>query len=528
MSSINPKENRDVIPSWRSYKRTAQLGELYAMGAKEIVLPVFPITPYIDAWKENKTTAFAGDLLSAAVLNGQTTNPEVIKAAQFVITQIDAPSIMLDIARPIISSKVSHNYTSNDPASEVIGEIEKKEEYSKKFIQVIKKENIRFPYNPIAYCELARCYISLGLQKKACEAMKIALHLAPYSRYVSRCAARLFVHLEEFELAHRVVVLNPAFRQDPWLIASEIAINSSMGRSSRFINVGKNLITSQNYSPFSCSELASAIGTLEMANGSRKKCLKFINQALIQPNDNSLAQAEWLAAENNDLQFTFHDYSSLKYKAEADTRYEYFRQNYDSAFRHSVDWVEDSPYDKASILFSSHIAYAFLKDYQSASRILNIGLIANPTETILLNNLAYVYALNGQIEEAERIVSRIPSLQYGASTDATICHTATNGLIQFRKGKIEEGRRLYLEAITKAKEYAIDRTLLNKAILNYLREELVAQTCSATDAIEILSKLDTEQDKEMSRLREDVVEEIKKHSSRTDIINPFKFDIDTL
>ena len=354
--------------------------------------------------------------------------------------------------------------------------------------------------------------------------MKIALHLAPYSRYVSRCAARLFVHLEEFDIAHRVVAHNPALRHDPWLMASEIAINSSMGRSSRFINVGKSLIASQNYSPFSCSELASAIGTLEMANGSRKKCLKFINQALIQPNDNSLAQAEWLASENNDLQFTFQDYSNLKYKAEAETRYEYFRKNYDAAFRHSVDWVHDSPYDKASVLFSSHIAYAFLKDYQSAARILNIGLVANPTETVLLNNLAYVNALNGQIEEAERAMSRIYSLASGSSSDAEICHTATNGLIQFRKGNIEEGRKLYLDAITRARESSTDKTLINKAILNYLREELVARSCSGTDVYEILAKLDTEQDKEMSRLRDDVLEEIQKQS-KTDIINPFKLDL---
>ena len=155
MSSINPKENRDVIPGWRSYMKTAQLGELYAMGAKEITLPIFPITPYIEAWAENKTTAFAGDLLSAAVLNGQTTLPEVIDAAQFVIAQSDTPRIVLEIARPIISSEVDNN-ASLDTTSKVIEKIEKKEEYSKKLIQIIKKENIRFPYNPIAYCELAR------------------------------------------------------------------------------------------------------------------------------------------------------------------------------------------------------------------------------------------------------------------------------------------------------------------------------------------------------------------------------------
>lgn len=526
MSSINPKESRDVIPNWRSYKKTARAGELYTKNSIEVSLPIFPISQYIADWDENKNIAFAGDLISAAILNGQMYLPEVIAAAQFLLNSDESPTLIKRLAQSIVSSKVETENPTNHSIVSILDNIEHKKNYIYNTIRILKNVNRNFPYNPIAYCELSRCYLSLGQYDKAVCAMKLALHLAPYSRYISRCAARLFIHINELDTAHSVVVKNPAFRQDPWLIASEIAINTSMGRNSRFVNIGKKIIASQNYNPFSCSELSSAIGTLEMANGSRKKCIKFINQALIQPNDNSLAQAEWLAGENRDLQFTFKDYSNLRFKSEADARFAYTCMKYGEAFKHAVDWLADSPYDKSSVLFSSHIAYGFLKDYESAAKILRIGLLANPNDSSILNNLAYVNALNGDINSAELFIERLSKSNVDISSDAEICHIATKGLLQFRKGNIDEGRKLYLEAIKSAKENAMDRTLINKAILNYLREELVAHTCYTSDVFDILSKLDTEQDKEMSRLRDDVIEEANKQSESS-IINPFKLDIPT-
>lgn len=527
MSSINPKENRDVIPNWRSYKKTAYAGELYTASSTQLTLPVFPLTQYIESWKENQSLAFAGDLISAAILNEQTTLPDVIRAAQYIINSEEAPHIIKDIATTIVSSKVSDEHITSSESSQIIREIEQRKAVTSETIKFIKKANKHFPYNPIAYCELSRCYLSLGQYDKAKDAIKIALHLAPYSRYISRCAARLFIQTDELDLAHSVIVKNPAFRQDPWLIASEIAINTSMGRNSKYVNIGKKIIASQKFSTFSCSELSSAIGTLEMANGSRKKCVEFINRALVQPNDNSLAQAEWLAGENRDLRFKFNNYSNLRFKSEADARCAYTFLNFVEAYKYAVLWLEDSPYDKSAILFSSHIAYCFLKDYEAAEKILKIGLVSNPNDNSMLNNLAYVNALNGNIPDAEKYYDRLSRNLFDVDSDAKICQIATNGLIQFRKGAIDIGRKLYHDAILLAKDSAKDRSLINKAILNYLREELVANACSVSDVMDLLSKIDTSQDKEMVRLSEDVIEEAKKRSKSL-VINPFKIDFNLL
>jgi tetratricopeptide (TPR) repeat protein len=335
------------------------------------------------------------------------------------------------------------------------------------------------------------------------------------------------MQIGDAEHAHYVLVKNPSIKSDPWLIASEIAINSSMKRYSRFINIGKSLIQSQNYSTYSCSELASAIGTLEMSSGNRKLCTKFMNHALLQPNDNSLAQAEWLSSQNKDLRLKYHDYSSLILKAEADARFAYAKREFAKSYNYSIHWLDDYPYDKGAIYFSSHIAYMFLKDYESAIKILRLGLEANPCDTTIINNLAYVYALNDDYLSAD-VLMKQSCMNSVTSQDSIICHTATRGLIEFRKGNIELGNKLYTKAIIDAKDIAKDRILAYKAILNYLRELLLARKISVTEAHDIIDKVTLEDNQEIEQLKRDVVSEINRNSMGPLPIPTSKMNLDWL
>ena len=189
-----------------------------------------------------------------------------------------------------------------------------------------------------------------------------------------------------------------------------------------------------------------------MQNGSRKSCLNFMNIALERPNDNSLAQAEWLLGENRDLSLCFGNYDYLKNKAEADSRYAYFKDDFKAALCSGIDWIADYPFDPNPIYFSAEMAYTFVKDYETAIDIINLGLRANSNDAGLLNNLAYCYALSGNLEEAESILDRVDIKSMSLSNETKICLIATRGLVEYRKGVIENGYYLYMQAITKAKE----------------------------------------------------------------------------
>jgi len=528
MSSISFKDKRNVLPNWRSYSKTARLGELFSVHKEKHPIPLFNLSKYIEAWEEQGTISYAGDLISAAMVNGQIRLPQVISAAKFILSHGEVPDPLRKLASVILVVPSSTDTNEVLSTSNILDGIVSKESATKELIRFIRQENALFPYNPIAYCELSRCYTLLGLGKKAVESMGVALHLAPQSRYISRCAARLFLQIGDIDRAHSIVTNNPALKSDPWLLASEIAINSTLGRNSRYAKYGLAVLSSDSLSPYCCSELASALGTLELANGGRKKSIKLLNKALIAPNDNSLAQAEWIVGEYKNLPLKFGDYSSLPLKSEADARFAFLTNNFEKSLIESVHWMEDLPYDKNPILFGSNIAHTFLKDYTTAARILKIGLIANPNDAILLNNLAYVMALGGDANEAIPIIENPAFNDASLPIDSIICHIATTGLINFRTGNIEHGRELYLEAINLAKEKGSDAHLINKAILNYLREEIIAKSCSLQDIQNILEKINPVNDKEMEQLKFDVIAEGENTNINSSLIKPFQLNIDNI
>ena len=341
--------------------------------------------------------------------------------------------------------------------------------------------------------------------------MDVAVHLAPKHRYICRSAARFYLHYGDEDKARYVIAHNPWVTKDPWLMASEIAINTLMGRSSKLIKKGKEIIHSNNLSPFSISELSSAIGSLEMINNNRKNCREMFRAALIRPNDNSLAQAKWLISEYEDLGFDFADYSYLTNKYEADSMSAYMLDEYEKALGTAVDWIEDMPFTRRPVQFAADMAYTYVKDFPTAIAVLEHGLKANPYDAVLLNNLAYAYALNDQpnkasqrIEEAKRLPSEF------RPADVRVCMKATEGLIEYRKGNLAEGEKHYKDAIQQATNELADKELAKKALLNYAREEIRSNPDFDTKLITMLDDIPDET-KEIKQLQKDVVKAAAEH-----------------
>ena len=335
--------------------------------------------------------------------------------------------------------------------------------------------------------------------------MKIAVHLAPGHRYVSRSAARFFLHTHDEERARHIIASNPALQHDPWLLASEIAINTLMNRTSRYIKKGAEMIASKNHTPFSISELSSAIGSIEMMNGNKKKCRSFFKTALENPNDNSLAQAQFLLSKNSDLSFEFGDNAILPNAFEAEAIMAYIADDYSQALVTSVDWIEDMPFTRRPVQFAANIAYSFLKDYDTAIDILDLGLKANPNNPMLLNN-AYACALGGRTEEADGVIQEAKKL--AMSDETRVCLIATEGLNEYRKGNVETGKQLYTYAIMFAKELSPDPRLANRALLNFTREEARADEQFDKSILEVVEKIPNDC-KETMQLKEDIKAEIK-------------------
>ena len=504
MAVIIEKKDRRLIPNWRSFSTTISLGELDSSSVIPIVKPNLSIDEYIEDFQTNETIPFAADLISASIVNGFTDNELVKKAAQFITDrQNEATKSQYDISKNILST--TETSTECPIENITIKELENclpKENYYLQ-IQRLKKNLIDFPYNPIIWVELSRCYSILGQEKQAVKSMKIAVQLAPENRFVLRCAVRLFSHYYELEIAHDILKKTRITNFDPWLTSAEISIAMLQGRNSRYIKRGIELVDSKNLSPFSITELASSIATFELLSGERKKSKKMFGKSLISPNDNSLAQIEWVLS---DIDKSLIDREQINIKTKHNFEAQAFSNFYQAtltdkkklidALNNTCQWFYDMPFSKRPVIMGSSIA-AILDERNLSIKFLESGLISHSNDALMLNNIAYYLALENRTKDAFVYLERAKAQGTSKTKTIDICLTATSGLVYFREKKYEAGRNEYLKAI--------ERTVLenNKyhnwiAILNYTREEILAKTDYIESAMQLVTKIPDKEDNDIS------------------------------
>lgn len=513
MDYIIEPSKRIVIPNWRYFNNTINLGELTAY--ENIILnevSLYPIDDYIDDWIDSKSVYRASDLISAAITNSQKGNPHVIDAAKFLLdNEGKANLIQKHTAQFILNS--NNESECNHSIKRLQNDAFEKLKTASDIHENIHKLRIlahAYPYNPIVYVDMARAYTTIGFKEKAEKLVRMALYLDPQNRFVARAAARFFIHVGDNERAADVIRKTGYAKYDPWLMASDISIATIRGKRSGHIKRGQQIAFSDSYNSFSITELASALGTVEMEEGSRKKSRNFFNQSLIAPNDNSLAQAEWVIIASQ-LPITIHpnlkvkcNHESLVYKALENS-------DVDSAMYNAVDWICDMPFSMKPVLIGYNIATTYARNYELSSNILEVGLKSHPNDPWMLNNRAYVNARANNVEEAETDMEKLNHIPLTESME--ICKEATKGLIAYRKKDKETGRRLYEQAILHASELKEDsEEVVVKAKINMLREELIISNYQNTQALQDLENLSVPNDKqELMRLKEEVFEEMKQY-----------------
>ena len=252
MALLIENTERRLLPTWKSF--TSSFPELQPIRPSNIEKG--DISSFVHDWKDCKNLANAGDLISAAIVNARTDEAEVIEAANYILFSNDTPSPAL--------SKVSKSILQIDDKE--IGRGCNFEIYL--HIAKIKDLLIKYPTDAILHIEIARNYLLLGQIKYAQNHVETALYFDCHNRYITRCAARFYIHLKEHEKALHVVRRSALTKIDPWLMASEIGISQLLTKTSRNIKQGLAIIDSNNYNTFDITELCSAIGT-----GDKTKCI---------------------------------------------------------------------------------------------------------------------------------------------------------------------------------------------------------------------------------------------------------------
>lgn len=430
---------RRLIPRWRRTASTLALPE--ASFAAHGVIRKFELDEEIfqnavSAWRESPTIGHLGDVLAYSFY------PPFKDSVAAVAREVRATGVPITLAQKAIIDSVLGSDADVGMPHEDFGICDP-------FIRV-EMANLRRVLNvnysnPLALLDLAQFQLASGKHKDAERSLRTALSLSPHNRLVLRTLARFYVHVRQPDLAHHLLRTHIKTPGDPWLMASEIAVAEIANVSAHFASRGQRLIREKGAHYADLSELAGALGGIELSHGNMKHARDMFRVALRAPNDNVVAQAvtnQHLLAI--DLTQPAQQRVALV-AAEVQTLLAWESLNTEQSELQALTWHGEEPFSSRPLQFLTTL-YAVQKKYSTGINLARRGLIADPGDPTLLSNLAYLLASSGDIPHAIKTLRRLKDV---SSKNFDAIALATSGLIAMKMGDFDLGDELYHEAISR-------------------------------------------------------------------------------
>jgi tetratricopeptide (TPR) repeat protein len=488
---------RLLIPVWRSFSDALKMNELDSSG-KKVHQNVNASTLLAD-WAEQPSIALASEIISAGATIGNRDFAEYKEARVFledrIIPSSSLESLLQDHANALGSNSAQSGQFELLLEDVTVNTIEriwsrlslKSRHEQLRHAKMLSNKQLA---NPIVWVDTARLYTVEGQYEKAERCMRIALSIDPNNRFTLRAATALFVHLGDTSQAIHYLRRTTRTKYDPWLISAHIAASSSIGRFSPFLKEGRLMLLDNQVSAANITELASSVGTEELQSGAIKKSHQYFQLALKMPNENTLAQREWVSLKDNRFPFSPAGYQKLvPHPFEANAFDSLQNGHWESAVLYAVKWFLDSPYNRLAVLLCVYLLINLFEKHAEAITFCRDGLRIHHDDPAILNNMIYCYALLGRQSE---ITSLIKKFKSKASEDRTpsnrIAYLATLGLLAFRDGKIQEGRDFYETALIVANQQK-DEVRASEALINFAREIVIADEPDKNEFITRVSKI---------------------------------------
>lgn len=481
------KTNRLIIPRWRDYNGKRLSVEHFPLQQKGFMKPDLNNNSFIqrkiEEWHDNNTLGNAWELVNAAYVIDDF--KIAMEAAQFLKRNIEqVPEKLKEIVFEILGDSQTVNGSMTTQECEDIKSLAGLVGEKIKKLKHQLSRNIR---NEFLWIEMGRLYSILGINIKAEKCVIIALQLSNrYNRSILRAASRYYYHKEEYEKARRIVRSSPFFRADPLLLAAEISYSSKQERTSKYVKLGFELTDSKRFPDAIISELSGMLGTLEMNNDAFKSARRMTNKSLLAPNDNSLAQAEWIARQISDINID-PVLINMEYAYEARAFEHLYAWRFNEALQEGINWVVDQPFSRRAFHFVSYISMCLTGNFELAIEICEFGLKSNPDAFALINNLVFSYAYLGKLEKAKNLIPRL--IGSVSSEGEKVFLLATQGFVFYRCMDYVSGKALYQQSIKLAETRKDFLNLKSLAEAYLIREQFIANEITFTSANEKLQDL---------------------------------------
>ena len=446
MDGFHFNRPRNVIPRWRKFATTVELGELGTPPRRQRreSEPPPDLARRLAGWRPTDAPVYSADLLSSALVAGR--HEVAGDAARELLKNEDPKAVFQRLAaRRVLSGNLPPRVGGDQAPSA------HRAPSSVRSRIVAEKKLLRYsPDNPIAWTELAHAYTAIGQSAKAERCLQAACQLAPDNRFVLRSATRFWIHNSDPEHSLWLLRRSSRTRVDPWLLAAELATSGVCGQTSREAKRAERLLGSERELTTHFSELAAALGVLEFEHGHMRRARNLFLKALQRPTENAVAQAVWFNryARNSKLEKMIQEHLVVPRGYEALAWIRYKEGVWDQAVQALEDWLDDEPFASRPAIDASYLATLAMEDHARAETIAMRGLRANPRDHRLENNLAVAQLHLNRVQHAKKIIAGFPTTVDDPRAAATM--TATRGLLAFRQGLLQRGAQLYLAAADEA------------------------------------------------------------------------------
>lgn len=439
MSAPPTPLDRLVVPRWRETAKLVRQDDAQALpirSAASTALSDADVKEAYALWLEKPTIELASDVVINAATFGDNVPLAFGPAEQLIRERDNVAPALVELAGRVRNGRPSVGSTPPEPAKLTY-------EHLSQELHRARRSVHDYPRNPFAWLDLSLLHTRLGNSGAAERAARTSFGLAPENRLIVRSMARLLLHLDDKEQALRVLRNNPLTPFDPWLAAVEISLSDLAGRTPKFQRAAYDLVRRFEKHPGTVSELAASLGTNIAMHGNARKAKPYFRLALEHPTENVVAQASWISKKvPTAIEF---DGSLLKQNSVFEGRAlsAYHEGRWSDVLAEAELWLADESFSARPAVLGSFVAASMLGDYDRAESFARLGLIANPNDSALRNNLAYALACGDQPLKAAVVVSSFPT----STAQQTIFYIATAALLSMRTGQLEEGRAAYKRAI---------------------------------------------------------------------------------
>lgn len=435
MMSLSLSKRR-LIPRWRKTASTLGMAEAEPTfdksSARAPLVEPAEVARKIELWSRTPSIGHLGDVLSCIAAPDSAYLIRDV-AQQVVAGRTQATQVQVAIARSILGDDGSEEFLHVKDSIEVCNPyVRERVREARRILAVNAK-------NPLVLLDLAQLRLADGDERQAGKLVRAARSLSPDSRLIIRTYARYLTHVGRQDEAHSLISKHPRTKIDPWMMASEVALSQVVECAPRFAKAGLRIASEGDLPARHVSELAGALAGLELQSGNVKRARELFRLALKQPNDNVLAQ---VVTDRRILSLSIDMPKGASTPDEATALVAWAKTDAEAAFVNGINWHAQEPFSSRPLAFLTSLLCAEGR-YEEAVMLCGRGLVASKKDRTLLVNLAYSYAMQKDIQRAERILNRV-DCRDGVYKGQVL---ATRGLIRMLRGDYEDADLLYAEAI---------------------------------------------------------------------------------